>query len=62
MRGVKVLKTTRFDEFESVVEVIDENTDLEIRFIDVAGANSAEDLIRQFAAQANLMIICYAIN
>ena len=33
-----------------------------INFLDVAGENSAVDLVAQFAERAKLIILCYAIN
>ena len=66
MRGVDVTRTHRFDLHDQQdrfsLPLPQKNAVLNIDFFDVAGENSANDLVRQFAPMTNLVIICYAIN
>ena len=61
MKGVDIIRTDRFDE-DRIDMNIDENTTLTIQFYDISGDNSATVLIDSFAARANMIVICYAIN
>ena len=45
MKGVDIGKTERFDEDSITLAVPNKNCDVKIRFIDVAGDNSAVELI-----------------
>ena len=63
MRGIEISRTHRFDVQDRFsLPLPKKNAVLNMDFFDVAGENSATDLVRQFAPMTNLVIICYAIN
>ena len=39
-----------------------ENAELMVKFLDVAGENSAFDLVEQFSKNAKMIILCYSIS